>query len=600
MFPIFTYLIYTTAMKSVICLFMVGLFLSVFMCCQPRVTRLNELNRAESMMEECPDSVLKILEEIKDPEKLNEEESATYCLLLTQARDKNYVHHTSDSIINIAVKYFINQKNPYRKAQVFFYSGRVNHELNQPEKAAENYLKAVPYAQETKEYKMLTLIYNSLGNLYRQQTWSEKALEANLKAIEYCKLSNDTINLPYIVRNMGRTFMYASDVDSTEFYYKQALRDAVEYRNKLAELSVLNDLAILYRQMGQYQKGIEVMKRLFVLNDEGVNGASYSLTLGSLYLLVNELDSAEIYLRVAEKGNDIFTRVAACQYLYEKALTESNYERAVEYNEEYILKRDSLSMVHQQDEIQKLTYKYEKNELKRTLELKAAHAKNTYMGIIILLLIVLLLGCVIYLRYRWSKERMLRLQERMLEREKVLRVRTESEYQKVLAKLESYHYQEYEKNKSDLVTIQADLIHTRDCLVEKESELIALKKKETELQNCLFEKTGFAERIKAAGVDATKREIEVKPFVSKDMPLLIETLNEVYSGFIIRLKDDYPNLNDTEIAICSLLKAGAKTKNIAWIISMTPNAVSRKKNQIMKKIGIIDEVASLERFLEAF
>lgn len=516
MFPIFTYLIYTTAMKSVICPFLVGLFLSVFMCCQPRVTRLNELNRAESMMEECPDSVLKILEAIKDPEKLNEEESATYCLLLTQARDKNYFHHTSDSIINIAVKYFINQKNPYRKAQVFFYSGRVNHELNQPEKAAENYLKAVPYAQETKEYKMLTLIYNSLGNLYREQEWDEKALEANRKAVEYCKLAKDTMNLPYIIRNMGRTYMCIPYTDSAEFYYKRALNHAVKYENEFAQLSILNDLAIAYRQMGEYQKGIEVMRHLFSLNDKKINNANYSLTLGSLYLLVNELDSAEVCFHVAKDGNDIFTRMGACQYLYEKALKEKDYKSAVNYNEEYTLKHDSLSAMQQQDEIQKLTYKYEKNELKRTLELEAAHAKNTYMGIIILLLIVLSLGCAIYLRYRWSKERMLRLQERMLEREKVLRVRTESEYQKVLAKLESYHYQEYEKNKSDLVTIQADLIHTRDSLVEKESELIALKKKETDLQNCLFEKTGFTERIKAAGVDATKREIEVKPFVSKD------------------------------------------------------------------------------------
>lgn len=587
-------------MKSVICPLLVGLFLSVLMCCQPRVTRLNELNLSEGLMEECPDSVLKILEEIKDPGKLNEEESAVYCLLLTQARDKNYFPHTSDSIINIAVKYFIKQKNPYRKAQVFFYSGRVNHELNQPEKAAENYLKAVPYAQEAKEYKMLTLIYNYLGNLYREQEWDEKALEANRKAVEYCELAKDTMNLPYVVRDVARIFVYSPHADSTEYYYKEALECAVKYHNRLAELSILNDLAIAYSERGDFRKGIEVMRHSFSLNSQKINNAAYSLTLGSLYLAENELDSAEIYLQTAEKGKDMLTRMAACQYLYEKALAEKDYEVAVDYNEKYTLMHDSLGVIQQQDEIQKLTYKYEKNELKRKLELEAARSKNTYLGIIILLLIVLSLGCVIYLRYRWSKERMLRLQERMLEREKDLRVRTESEYQKVLAKLESYHYEEYVKNKSDLVTIQADLIHTRDCLVEKESELIALKKKETALQNCLFEKTGFTERIKAAGVDVSKREIEAKPFVLKDMPLLIETLNEVYSDFIIRLKEDYPNLNDTEVAICSLLKAGAKTKNIAWIISMTPNAVSRKKNQIMKKIGIIDEVASLERFLEAF
>ena len=56
-----------------------------------------------------PDSSLILLESIPSPEKLSEEDYATWCLLMTQARDKNYVEHTSDSVIGVAVRYFEKQ-----------------------------------------------------------------------------------------------------------------------------------------------------------------------------------------------------------------------------------------------------------------------------------------------------------------------------------------------------------------------------------------------------------------------------------------------------------------------------------------------------------
>lgn len=592
-------LIYSNKMKCALNLLLLSAFLFVLMSCKEPITVESDLNFIESIMDQHPDSALKVLEGINSPEDLSHKEYATYCLLLTQARDKNYFHFTSDSIINNAVTYFIKQKDPYRKAQAYFYLGRVNHELNQPEKAAESYLSAISFAEKISNNKLLFLIYNNLANLYRQQEWYEKALEVNFKAIDYCEKTGDTLNLSYILRNVGRTYMRIFQFDSAQVYYNLALDNTARYRNLVAEATILNELATAYRENGKYEKGIEMMQRSLSL-DVKVERTSHYLTLGSLYLLDNKVDSAEVYLLAAKESSSIYTRVGAYYYLYKKALMKQDYKLAVDYSEQYMQKKDSVRVIQQQDEIKKLTYKYEKNVLKRSLELKAARAKSMYMGVIMFLMVILLLGCIIYLRYRWTKERMLRLQDKMLQREKNLRLRTETEYRQVLAKLESYHYQEYEKNKSDLVLIQSDLLHNRDLLIEKENELIVLKKREIELQNSLFDKTGLSERIKAAGIDPLKREMDINPFTSKELPILIDTLNEVYSNFIDRLKEDYPNLNDTEIAICSLLKAGAKTKNMAFIIPMTPNAVSRKKNQIMKKIGIIDEAASLERFLDAF
>ena len=66
---------------------------------------LPELSRAESLMYDYPDSALSLLENMNPPSPSDKLQNATWSLLLVQARDKNYVKHTSDSLINVAYNY---------------------------------------------------------------------------------------------------------------------------------------------------------------------------------------------------------------------------------------------------------------------------------------------------------------------------------------------------------------------------------------------------------------------------------------------------------------------------------------------------------------
>lgn len=88
-----------TLIMAVLPLMFFGLF-----TCQPESDPA--IYQAESFMDVYPDSAFLLLKNILKPEKLSAEEYATWCLLMTQARDKNYMEHTSDSMINVAVKYF--------------------------------------------------------------------------------------------------------------------------------------------------------------------------------------------------------------------------------------------------------------------------------------------------------------------------------------------------------------------------------------------------------------------------------------------------------------------------------------------------------------
>ena len=77
------------------------------------------LLEVEKIIEEQPDSALSILNKVENINQLSEKDHATYCLLLTQAQDLNYITHTSDSLIKIAATYF-EKSNDKHKASLSY------------------------------------------------------------------------------------------------------------------------------------------------------------------------------------------------------------------------------------------------------------------------------------------------------------------------------------------------------------------------------------------------------------------------------------------------------------------------------------------------
>ncbi|MCD8091788.1 MAG: hypothetical protein LUF01_02725 [Bacteroides sp.] len=71
-------------------------------------------------MEIYPDSALYLLNQLSHPETLGGQQRADYALLLTQARDKNYLDSLqSDSLIGFAVNYYRNSGDRVRRGKPF-------------------------------------------------------------------------------------------------------------------------------------------------------------------------------------------------------------------------------------------------------------------------------------------------------------------------------------------------------------------------------------------------------------------------------------------------------------------------------------------------
>ena len=92
--------------------------------------------------------------------------SAYYDLLMTEARDKNYIIQTNDSLIQSALTYYNGTNDIEKRARAHYYSGCVYRDSQRRTESMTQYLIAKPLAEKAGERGILSLIYLNLGYLY--------------------------------------------------------------------------------------------------------------------------------------------------------------------------------------------------------------------------------------------------------------------------------------------------------------------------------------------------------------------------------------------------------------------------------------------------
>ena len=143
--------------------------------CNEQQSNNRQLILADSLMQSQPDSALNILRGISMENFAAQADSAYYALLLTQARDKNYVVQTDDSLIRYAVAYYDKTNDVRMQAKAHYYWGCVYRDMNRQAEAIREFLIAAPLTEKAKEKRQLGLIYNNIGYIYTIQDFNEKA-----------------------------------------------------------------------------------------------------------------------------------------------------------------------------------------------------------------------------------------------------------------------------------------------------------------------------------------------------------------------------------------------------------------------------------------
>ena len=143
------------------------------------------IQRAESCMDEYPDSALQLLTAYADSIGTQPEETQMYHRLLTiQAQDKLYMKSESDSLINRIVAFYDETDDKDKQMLAYYYQGSVYRDLNDAPRALKAFQQVLQLGEGYPPCDLFARTYNQMGTLFAYQGLYDESLEANKKAAE--------------------------------------------------------------------------------------------------------------------------------------------------------------------------------------------------------------------------------------------------------------------------------------------------------------------------------------------------------------------------------------------------------------------------------
>ena len=629
--------------------FVLILCLFFLVMCNDRPKDLSpELSCAESLMQCHPDSALMILDSMKVPSPSDKLQYATWCLLITQARDKNFIKHTSDSLINIALDYFEEQDGPVRKATALYYEGRVNHDMDNPDEATEYYLRARDVAKGTTDYNLLHLINTHLGTLYLYRDLCSQTSEAYKAAYDYSLLMGDSSLISYSLSYLGRASVICGNMEKAVDYYKKAIAVANQSKNEKALSNAYDEIAAVYTGMTKLDSSLYYLKKVIDLDEK--NGsftlAQTYLGMGDTYRLMAQFDSSYYYLEKALNTTNIYTKQDASKSLYYLCRDFGKYKEAIEYNDQYWLYTDSVENIDRCTKIVEIQSKYDQEKLlninnRLTIE-KGKIEKIALWGLVIFLFVI---GVLIFLYQRklLNKERAIKnvkdqLQSHLIqlhENEDVIRQNEnliESlslQMEETFGQLQLHSIQLHENE--DVIRRKENLIESLSSQVETTSNLqkhidgLTMEIEKIRNRNVLLQTQNKSlhedieksvsnlqergEELKAYKQLATKnttlydREKYLCNQLVKHIELLnrlkvtpkciqesqwqgiFESIEIVYPNLINRLQKDFSSLTNSDLQVCCLIKLHLSNSQLSTLMGISPSSVTKRKQRLKERIN---------------
>ena len=564
-----------------------------------------DFRKVENLMPQHPDSALMLLEQIENKENLSRKDKAHYSLLLTEAEDKTYVTHTTDSLISIAADYYEKTDDLGRKAKAWYYKGRINQDLGHPLKAQEYYLKALRDEEKIEDHALLGRIHNHIGMLYAYQKVYEKALPFQKKAVENFHLINDSTGQVFALRDLGRTFLMLGLQDSSIICNQKA----IALMRKRIIPSVYTELAGLYIDRQRMEEAHGLLRTS--LQNVAKPQAKYPvyLVLGELYKKSGQIDSARFYLQACINSAPLpETRAGGLFHLKEIALEKGQWEQAALLSKQYELLKDSIEQGKNAESIRNVQAFYSYNEIEQDLweaRLYASKQKSFYSLLITACLFLLTVALLRFIHYRRERKNLLQRlkanEEQIQRNEQTLKnisdvkdsLQNEIQIYKTTERQLSKEKDEQLKRTNEEIRqkiMQLEkLSHTKD---ELEKNLLTLRSENSNLKK--REQAREEERKKIEESERLQNERLYDKFRSPagweptdtDWHKLFISVDKLYPKMVTTLQKS-TSLNESERKICYLSKIGVKPEAIEILLGKGNVSVYRKRlyEKLTKKEG---------------
>ena len=533
------------------------------------------LRTADSLMEEYPDSALAILK--RDSLEIcrsGKDFRLWYALSRTEADDKCYILHVSDSAIRIAAGCYDSYGSALQRVRADYLLGRVYCDMHLYGHALTSFNKVIAVDAENdsviNRYKARAATW--AGYVYEVEGLHKDALRYNKLAYGYAKKAGAQVTEIYSLRDIGRSYRDLKRNDIAIPYYQQAAKKAKTIDDANLYNMVMEELAGIYIEEGRLDEAYAALNTKFLATtDKDI--ASHYYIWAMYFEKIGQLDSAVAYDKRGMKYSEISIKRDVSLDLARLLMKQGKRDEAMEYYEKYSVYSDSVEASELKEtsdmlsQVEKSIDVERKNAALASSQLRLA-AVMSILVVVVVIASVALLGMYLK-RKRKQREQLERVRRYRLERSMKEKQRAQQNKERI-ALLEN-----------ELTASNQTLSELRQELIRNEAEMLKYKDALTAFE----QKHGELLVADLADTDVYKlyHDPIAKP-TSADYHMLVEALNKAYGDFTLRLKEFYPDIRSNEMWICCMVKAGLTSKEICNISSYSYSSIGMAKVRLYGKM----------------
>lgn len=550
----------------------------LLVACNERQSNNRQLILADSLMQSRPDSALCILQGISMDKFATQADSACYALLLTQARDKNYVVQTDDSLIRYAVAYYDKTNDVRMQAKAHYYWGCVYRDMNRQAEAIREFLIAAPLTEKAKEKRQLGLVYNNIGFIYNIQGFNEKAdsiyqlMEVIAQEVKDTALWSEALSKQgSIALTKGKEYFPIAEQKLSDAF---GVVDSVGNNGLKANISA--SLSNLYSRMDEGEKALYYAKLNLSLRRDTARAYRAFLLLGDAYYKCKEYDSATFYFNKSLLSKDYGRKVDAYMRLADIAMIQGNVTLSVELERNSSVYKDSLYEFHR-NVVANEMIEAEADAQAMLQKLYYKGRLNMYLYVFMLIVVmIIVVALFLYKRYRRKND--------LLQKDK-----------QQLEKVNQDLSQHYANLQTDITEKDLEIENLRKELVSHQIDEEERAKLQTELDEMILKRRTLAKEAFLHSPLYAKMQAIIQDYQDRDESDE-EISDQEWQEFVVGMDVEWNNaitdlcvkyqLSKEELHLVCLSLAGFPFSHLEYLLHLSRKTLYRKKNVLLKRMGV--------------
>ena len=550
---------------------------------------LSLLEKAETVMEEYPDSAYRLLCEADSG--IAEQSKGTrirHFLLKTEAKNKLNMPLPSDTLFQEVVDYYDDHGNPNQQLMAHYLLGRIYSDRGEAPMALQCYNDAVEKADTLSndcDYTTLFSVYGQMADIYELQVMPDEEIDALKNYSQYAWKAGNTYEHIHGIEFMAGAYDMKGDT-AMMLSIERKVHDLYMKYGYIQDASTAYARTIyIYMNRGEYEKAHKLMQDIEIksglFDDKGIirtGREHYYHAKGLYYLGTGQLDSAEYeFKRLLPYGYtfDAYRGLLDVSQRRGDAASVFRYAKLYEASYDTLITSIHAEATRQAEGM----YDYTRHQTKALQEAKTSERRLfIIIGFgILFLLFLCAAGIVLYLYTRRREKKT----------EQTHRIR-------ILAADLS---ERFIRTRDELDMMENNFTALNELKEKKEQELIDLQEQLREFRE------RYKEELKDDVVAFSKSPIVLVIKKKADSPSCMPLTDKEKSSLIDEFQLNMPRayaklanenkLSELEFYVAILTRIEIRTKYISQLLDVLSNSVSNAKTSANKKLFSADTGRSL-------